>query len=48
MLGLEDEVLGADLQDGGGLQGRGQGEQSQLRRDGLALLCPLALAMEEL
>lgn len=49
MLGPEDHVLGADLQDGRRQQGRGDGEQGELRRRApLAVAWLAALTVEEL
>lgn len=43
----EDHVLGSDLQDGRGLQGCGDGEQSELRGQGRAICRPFVLPMKE-
>lgn len=49
MFGPEDHVSGPDLQDGQGLEGRGNGKQGELRRRvALAVALPTALPVEEL
>lgn len=48
VFGLEDQRLGADLQDGRLLQRSGDGEQSQLRGDQRAILRHPVLTVEEL
>lgn len=45
---LEDKRLGADLQDGRRLQRRGDGEQSELRRNQRPVLRQAVLTVEEL
>lgn len=47
MLGPEDHVLGSDLQDGQGLQGRGDGEQSELGGQDRAIFRPFILPVKE-
>jgi len=49
VLGPEDHVPGPDLQDGRRLEGRGDGEQGELRRGAPLAGAPLAvLTVEEL
>lgn len=47
MFGPEDHVPGPDLQDGGRLEGRGDGEQGELRRAAALAVAP-HLTVEEL
>lgn len=47
MFGLEDERLGADLQDGGRLQRRGDRKQCELRRNQLSVLRNPVLTVNE-
>lgn len=47
VLGSEDHVLGANLQDGGRLQGGGDGEQGQLRWGLNPIRARLALPVQE-
>lgn len=48
VFGLEDERLGADLQDGWRLHRRGDGEQSGLRRNQRPVFRQPVLAVDEL
>lgn len=47
VLGPEDHVLGSDLQDGRGLQGCGDGEQSELGGQYRAIFRSFVLPMKE-
>lgn len=47
MLGPEDHVLGSDLQEGWGLQGSGDGKQSELAGHGRAIFRRFVLPMKE-
>lgn len=48
MFGSEDHVLGADLQDGRGLKGRGYSKQGQLRWCLTSIVQSSVLTVEEL
>lgn len=48
VFGSEDHVLGPDLQDGGGLEGRSDGKQGQLGGHVAAVIQMAVLAMQEL
>lgn len=48
VFGSEDHVLGPDLQDGGGLEGRSDGKQGQLGGRLAPVILALVLTMQEL